>query len=158
MNGRSTDSTIQNWSKNSWFCACCCIENDERRLARPQHPTGAANHYPENFERPTRAAIACSSTNGGCRQCRRGAGDTTFRFSIRQTRLTRRRQRHQSQDLTTYAKKVGCTFASASNGLEAVEQYKASKKRFDIVFMGESQLRRVKRTFRLTTVQTSRCP
>lgn len=40
--------------------------------------------------------------------------------------------------LTTYVKKIGCTLATASNGLEAVEQYKSSKEHFDIVFMGES--------------------
>lgn len=37
--------------------------------------------------------------------------------------------------LTTCVKKLGCTYIQASNGLEAVSAYKASKKPFDIVFM-----------------------
>ncbi|GAB7348884.1 hypothetical protein MBLNU459_g7581t4 [Dothideomycetes sp. NU459] len=37
--------------------------------------------------------------------------------------------------LTTYMKKLDCTFITARNGLEALERYKASENRIDIVFM-----------------------
>ncbi|THY15226.1 hypothetical protein D6D01_07960 [Aureobasidium pullulans] len=37
--------------------------------------------------------------------------------------------------LQSYLKKLGCTVATATNGLEAVEVYKATKTAFDIVFM-----------------------
>jgi signal transduction histidine kinase len=39
--------------------------------------------------------------------------------------------------LTSLVTRLGCTFESAVNGLEAVQRYKASSKRFDLVFMGE---------------------
>ena len=38
--------------------------------------------------------------------------------------------------MTTFMRKVGCTYDTATNGLIALEKYKASAQRFDFVLMG----------------------
>lgn len=38
--------------------------------------------------------------------------------------------------LTTFMRKIGCSYDTASNGLIALEKYKASQRRFDFVLMG----------------------
>lgn len=38
--------------------------------------------------------------------------------------------------LATYMRKIGCSYDTASNGLIALEKYKASPRRFDFVLMG----------------------
>jgi PleD family two-component response regulator len=40
--------------------------------------------------------------------------------------------------LATFMRKIGCSYDTASNGLIALEKYKASKRRFDFVLMGQS--------------------
>lgn len=40
-----------------------------------------------------------------------------------------------SQVLSSYVTKLGCTFDTAQNGLEAVTIYQASSKRYDLVLM-----------------------
>lgn len=42
--------------------------------------------------------------------------------------------------LATFMRKIGCSYETASNGLIALEKYKASKRRFDFVLMGQSIL------------------
>ena len=39
--------------------------------------------------------------------------------------------------LTTFIRKLGCSYDSASNGLIALEKYMQSNRRFDFVLMGE---------------------
>lgn len=40
------------------------------------------------------------------------------------------------QLISTFARKLGCSYESATNGLIALETYKTSEKRFDYVLMG----------------------
>lgn len=40
--------------------------------------------------------------------------------------------------LATFMRKIGCSYDTASNGLIALEKYKASERRFDFVLMGQS--------------------
>jgi CheY-like chemotaxis protein len=43
---------------------------------------------------------------------------------------------NETQVLSTFLRKIGCTFETASDGLSALQQYKETNGKFDYILMG----------------------